>query len=77
MASQNRDLKVKGHCDMKNVIIKMCLLLLQVMTNKMGNPEAEKRAEYYDQHWTKEAVTRYFYTKVYFVRLIDLLNAFN
>ncbi|XP_065885315.1 SWI/SNF-related matrix-associated actin-dependent regulator of chromatin subfamily D member 1-like isoform X1 [Dysidea avara] len=37
---------------------------LKVMTNKMGNPEAEKRAEYYDQHWTKEAVTRYFYTKV-------------
>jgi len=36
----------------------------QVMTNRMGNPEAEKRAEFYNQHWTKEAVTRYFYTKV-------------
>ena len=46
-------------------LLKQCSFLLQVMTNKMGNPEAEKRAEYYDQHWTKEAVTRYFYTKVY------------
>jgi len=30
----------------------------------MGNPEAEKRAEFYNQRWTKEAVTRYFYIKV-------------
>lgn len=37
---------------------------LKVMTNRMGNPEAERRAEFYNQHWTKEAVTRYFYTKV-------------
>ena len=36
----------------------------QVMTNRMGNPEAERGGEFYNQHWTKEAVTRYFYTKV-------------
>ena len=30
----------------------------------MGNPEAERRAVYYDQPWCSEAVPRYFYAKV-------------
>ena len=30
----------------------------------MGNPESERRAEFYQQSWCHEAVPRYFYTKV-------------
>ena len=37
----------------------------QVMKDKMGNPESERRAEFYQQSWCHEAVPRYFYTKVY------------
>ena len=61
MASQNRDLKVNTTRFMSVSLVVTCG---QVMTNRMGNPEAERRGEFYNQHWTKEAVTRYFYTKV-------------
>ncbi|XP_053678285.1 brahma-associated protein of 60 kDa-like [Anopheles nili] len=37
---------------------------LKVMTDVVGNPEEERRAEFYYQPWTKEAVSRYFFTKV-------------
>ena len=30
----------------------------------VGNPEEERRAEFYYQPWAQEAVCRYFYTKV-------------
>ena len=38
--------------------------LLQTMTDVVGNPEEERRSEFYYQNWSQEAVCRYFYTKV-------------
>ncbi|KPP62092.1 hypothetical protein Z043_119745 [Scleropages formosus] len=37
---------------------------LKVMTDVVGNPEEERRAEFYNQPWSQEAVSRYFYCKV-------------
>lgn len=37
---------------------------LKTMTDIVGNPEEERRAEFYYQPWTQEAVSRYFFTKV-------------
>lgn len=37
---------------------------LQVMTDVVGNPEEERRAEFYHEPWSQEAVSRYFYCKV-------------
>ncbi|ELR47618.1 SWI/SNF-related matrix-associated actin-dependent regulator of chromatin subfamily D member 3 [Bos mutus] len=36
---------------------------LKVMTDVAGNPEEERRAEFYHQPWSQEAVSRYFYCK--------------
>lgn len=36
------------------------------MTDVVGNPEEERRAEFYFQPWAQEAVCRYFYSKVMF-----------
>lgn len=36
------------------------------MTDVAGNPEEERRAEFYYQPWAQEAVCRYFYSKVIF-----------
>ena len=38
------------------------------MTDVAGNPEEERRADFYYQPWAQEAVCRYFYGKVYFVQ---------
>ena len=37
---------------------------MQVIKEKMGNPDSERRAEFYQQPWCHEAVPRYFYSKV-------------
>ncbi|KAI9555978.1 hypothetical protein GHT06_018536 [Daphnia sinensis] len=37
---------------------------LKTMTDVVGNPEEERRGEFYEQSWTQEAVCRYFYSKV-------------
>ncbi|XP_056007636.1 SWI/SNF-related matrix-associated actin-dependent regulator of chromatin subfamily D member 1-like isoform X3 [Ostrea edulis] len=37
---------------------------LKTMTDVVGNPEEERRADYYYQPWSQEAVCRYFYGKV-------------
>lgn len=37
---------------------------LKTMTDVVGNPEEERRADYYYQPWVQEAVCRYFYGKV-------------
>ncbi|XP_070504300.1 brahma-associated protein of 60 kDa [Chironomus tepperi] len=37
---------------------------LKTMTDVVGNPEEERRSEFYYQPWTQEAVSRYFFTKV-------------
>ena len=34
------------------------------MTDKVGNPEYERGADFYQQPWMHEAVNRYFYNKV-------------
>lgn len=34
------------------------------MTDVVGNPEEERRAEYFYKPWTNEGVNRYFYTLV-------------
>lgn len=55
--------------------VEPCLIMsccvLQTMTDVVGNPEEERRAEFYYQPWAQEAVCRYFYSKV-----IDLLSSF-
>ncbi|XP_059477392.1 brahma-associated protein of 60 kDa [Neocloeon triangulifer] len=37
---------------------------IKTMTDVVGNPEEERRSEFYYQPWAQEAVCRYFYTKV-------------
>uniref|UniRef100_A0A671NAX4 SWI/SNF-related matrix-associated actin-dependent regulator of chromatin subfamily D member 3-like n=1 Tax=Sinocyclocheilus anshuiensis TaxID=1608454 RepID=A0A671NAX4_9TELE len=37
---------------------------LKLMTDTVGNPEEERRAEFYNQPWSQEAVSRYFYCKI-------------
>ncbi|KAK3746973.1 hypothetical protein QZH41_002530 [Actinostola sp. cb2023] len=37
---------------------------LKVMTDVVGNPEQERRADFYYLPWSQEAVCRYFYSKV-------------
>ena len=34
------------------------------MTDVVGNPEEERRADFYYLPWSQEAVCRYFYSKV-------------
>lgn len=55
--------------------VELCLIMsccvLQTMTDVVGNPEEERRAEFYYQPWAQEAVCRYFYSKV-----IDSLSNF-
>lgn len=41
-------------------------LMFQIMTDVVGNPEEERRADFYYLPWSQEAVCRYFYTKVTF-----------
>jgi SWI/SNF-related matrix-associated actin-dependent regulator of chromatin subfamily D len=37
---------------------------LKTMMDQSGNPEEERRATFYHEQWTDEAVCRYFYNKV-------------
>ncbi|XP_072324708.1 SWI/SNF-related matrix-associated actin-dependent regulator of chromatin subfamily D member 3-like [Scyliorhinus torazame] len=37
---------------------------LKIMTDVVGNPEEERRADFYQQPWSQEAVNRYFYCKI-------------
>lgn len=37
------------------------------MTDKIGNVETERRADYYFQSWSNDAVPRYFYSKVHYM----------
>ncbi|KAJ4925195.1 SWI/SNF-related matrix-associated actin-dependent regulator of chromatin subfamily D member 3b isoform X3 [Gymnodraco acuticeps] len=37
---------------------------LKLMTDVVGNPEEERRAEFYHEPWSQEAVSRYFYCKI-------------
>ena len=48
----------------RTVIFNFTCDCLQVMTDVVGNPEEERRAEFYHEPWSQEAVSRYFYCKV-------------
>ena len=37
---------------------------LKTMTDVAGNPEEERRTDFYYQPWAQEAVCRYFYQKI-------------
>uniref|UniRef100_A0A8C7ZJK7 SWI/SNF related BAF chromatin remodeling complex subunit D3b n=1 Tax=Oryzias sinensis TaxID=183150 RepID=A0A8C7ZJK7_9TELE len=37
---------------------------LKLMTDVVGNPEEERRAAFYHEPWSQEAVSRYFYCKI-------------
>jgi SWI/SNF-related matrix-associated actin-dependent regulator of chromatin subfamily D len=37
---------------------------LKTMMDQSGNPEEERKASFYHEQWTDEAVCRYFYNKV-------------
>ncbi|CAH2281611.1 SWI SNF-related matrix-associated actin-dependent regulator of chromatin subfamily D member 3 [Pelobates cultripes] len=37
---------------------------LKIMTDVVGNPEQERRADFYQEPWSQEAVSRYFYCKI-------------
>ena len=43
----------------------------QVMTDVVGNPEEERRADFFYLPWSQEAVCRYFYGKVMVAILSD------
>lgn len=50
-----------------NLMTKRCHLtspILQLMTDVVGNPEEERRAAFYHEPWSQEAVSRYIYCKV-------------
>lgn len=41
-----------------------CIVVSQLMTDVAGNPEEERRTEFYQAPWVPEAVGRYVYSKV-------------
>lgn len=40
------------------------LCFAQIITDVIGNPEEERRAEFYQQPWAQEAVGRHIFAKV-------------
>lgn len=40
------------------------LCFVQIITDVIGNPEEERRAEFYQQPWAQEAVGRHIFAKV-------------
>ena len=47
-----------------NLCWSLLVYVMQTMTDVAGNPEEERRADFYYQPWAQEAVCRYFYGKV-------------
>lgn len=71
--SQRRDLKVKPwswaeHRGVTSPGVTLHVLLTlcpaQIITDVIGNPEEERRAEFYQQPWAQEAVGRHIFAKV-------------
>ena len=67
LISQSRDLKVP----IKNfsyLFLKpdktVTFSITKVMQNVEGDPENERKADFYQKDWLKEGVCRYFYAKV-------------
>lgn len=46
----------------------------QLMTDVTGNPEEERRTEFYQEPWVPEAVGRYVYSKVSETNMSDRLS---
>lgn len=42
----------------------LMLCFAQIITDVIGNPEEERRAEFYQQPWAQEAVGRHIFAKV-------------
>lgn len=63
LVSQARDLRVR-HADIIISHLSPISYVLQTMTETPGQPEAERKADYYYQPWLQESVWRYFYSKV-------------
>lgn len=40
------------------------MFFAQIITDVIGNPEEERRAEFYQQPWAQEAVGRHIFAKV-------------
>ena len=49
---------------------------LKTMTDVVGIPEAERRAEHYQGDWSREAIHRYFFNKIQ-QRRMELEQALN
>lgn len=75
LKSQSRDLKVSselapwfgfGHSDIffPSFIYDVLSWFMQLMTDTVGNPEEERRTEFYHSNWVTEAVGRYIFSKV-------------
>ncbi len=45
---------------------------MQLMTDTVGNPEEERRTEFYHSPWVKEGVGRYIFSKVSSEHLVFL-----
>lgn len=56
----------EGRCEEVRLCVRASLLLFlltQLMTDVAGNPEEERRTEFYQAPWLPEAVGRYIYSK--------------
>lgn len=45
-------------------LFSLTLCFAQIITDVIGNPEEERRAEFYQQPWAQEAVGRHIFAKV-------------
>lgn len=46
------------------MVFNQILFIFQLMTDTTGNPEEERRTEFYQAPWVPEAVSRYVFSKV-------------
>lgn len=56
-----------GSAGLTSVVLTLFSLTLcfaQIITDVIGNPEEERRAEFYQQPWAQEAVGRHIFAKV-------------
>lgn len=52
------------YCSMSYRSVCLSIASLQLMTDTVGNPEEERRSEFYEEPWAQEAVGRYVFSKV-------------
>lgn len=44
-------------------------MVLQIITDVIGNPEEERRADFYHQPWAQEAAGRHIFAKVWILAM--------